>query len=327
MPQKKTTRIVLGVAVAAVTATALIASASAGGESTARSKLVLMAPASPGGGWDGFAREALQAIKSDGISNNVQVVNVPGAGGTIGLGQFAQMEGRSDMLMVTGGVMIGAIELANSQTTLEDVEPIARLSDDYSVIVVPADSEFETLQDFVDAWKQDPGGTAIGGGSLGGIDHLLMGMAAEDVGIDPQDVNYIPYSGGGEAITSVMSGTTAASVSGYNELSDQIEKGTLRALAISSEERLPGVDVPTFKEAGVDAAMANWRGYVAAPGITEEEKAELVDIVTEFHATDHWKDAVERNNWTDSFMVGEEFEAFLAEEIVTTKELVEGLGL
>ncbi|GAB3650327.1 tripartite tricarboxylate transporter substrate binding protein [Zhihengliuella somnathii] len=327
MTQKKTTRIVFGVAVAAVTATALIASATAGGESTARSKLVLMAPASPGGGWDGFAREALQAIKSDGISNNVQVVNVPGAGGTIGLGQFAQMEGRSDMLMVTGGVMIGAIELANSQTTLDDVEPIARLSDDYSVIVVPGDSEFETLQDFVDAWKQDPGGTAIAGGSLGGIDHLLMGMAAEEVGIDPQDVNYIPYSGGGEAITSVMSGTTAAAVSGYNELSDQIEKGRLRALAISSEERLPGVDVPTFKEAGVDAAMANWRGYVAAPGISEEEKAELVDIITEFHASDHWQDAVKRNNWTDSFMVGEEFDAFLAEEIATTAELVEGLGL
>ncbi|WP_102160192.1 Bug family tripartite tricarboxylate transporter substrate binding protein [Zhihengliuella halotolerans] len=318
---------VFGVVVAAATVAALVSAAGSGGESTVRSKMVLMAPASPGGGWDGFAREALQAIKSDGISNNVQVVNVPGAGGTIGLGQFAQMEGRSDMLMVTGGVMIGAIELANSQTTLDDVEPIARLADDYAVIVVPGDSEVETLEDFVDAWKQNPGGTAIAGGSLGGIDHLLMGMAAEEVGIDPKDVNYIPYSGGGEAITSVMSGTTAAAVSGYNELSDQIEKGTLRALAISSDERLPGVDVPTFKEAGVDAAMANWRGYVAAPGITEEEKAELVAIITEFHATEHWQDAVKRNNWTDSFMVGEEFDAFLAEEIVTTQELVEGLGL
>ncbi|GHD00362.1 Bug family tripartite tricarboxylate transporter substrate binding protein [Zhihengliuella salsuginis] len=327
MSKQNIKRTVFGVAVAAVTALALVNAAASGGESTARSKLVLMAPASPGGGWDGFAREAQQAIKSDGISNNVQVVNVPGAGGTIGLSQFAQMEGRSDMLMVTGGVMIGAIELADAGTSLDDVEPIARLSDDYSVIVVPGDSDIETLDDFVAAWKQDPGGTAIAGGSLGGIDHLLMGMAAENVGIDPQDVNYIPYSGGGEAITSVLSGTTAAAVSGYNELSDQIENGSLRALAISSEERLPGVDVPTFKEAGVDAAMANWRGYVAAPGITEEEKAELVDILTEFHATEHWQDAVERNNWTDSFMVGEEFDAFLAEEIVTTKDLVEGLGL
>ncbi|MCO1337548.1 tricarboxylic transporter [Kocuria polaris] len=327
MSKQNMKQVTFGVAVAAVTVLALVSAASSGGEATARSKLVLMAPAGPGGGWDGFAREAQQAIKSDGISNNVQVVNVPGAGGTIGLSQFAQMQGRSDMLMVTGGVMIGAIELADSGTSLDDVEPIARLADDYAVIVVPGDSEIETLEDFVNSWKKDPGGTSIAGGSLGGIDHLLMGMAAEKVGIDPKDVNYIPYSGGGEAITSVLSNTTKAAVSGYNELSDQIENGTLRALAISSEERLPGVDVPTFKEAGVDASMANWRGYVAAPGITDEERAELEAIVTEFHASEQWKDAVERNNWTDSFMVGEEFEAFLADEIATTKELVEGLGL
>ncbi|GAA3711709.1 tripartite tricarboxylate transporter substrate binding protein [Zhihengliuella alba] len=320
-------RILFGGAVAVVTALALVNAASTGGESTARSKLVLMAPASPGGGWDGFARESQQAIKSDGISNNVQVVNVPGAGGTIGLSQFAQMEGRSDMLMVTGGVMIGAVELADSGVGLDDVTPLVRMSDDYSVIVVPADSPYEDLGDFVEAWKSDPGGTSIAGGSLGGIDHLLMGMVAEEVGMDPRDVNYIPYSGGGEAITSVLSGTTSAAVSGYNELSDQIEAGNLRALAISSEEPLEGIDVPTFKEAGVDAAMANWRGLAAAPGISDADKAELVEIIKEYRQTEHWQDALERNDWTDSFMVGEEFDRFLEQETATTKELVEGLGL
>ncbi|GAB3618777.1 tripartite tricarboxylate transporter substrate binding protein [Glutamicibacter endophyticus] len=327
MSKHKTKNVIFLVASVLITALALVTSAASGGESTVRSKLVIMAPASPGGGWDGFAREAQAAIKSDGISNNVQVVNVPGAGGTIGLSQFAQMHGRSDMLMVTGGVMIGAIELADSGTSLDDVTPIARLADDFAVIVVPGDSELKTLDDFVQAWKKNPGGTSIAGGSLGGIDHLLMGMAAREVGLDPQKMNYIPYSGGGEAITSVLSGTTTAAVSGYNELADQIETGSLRALAISSEERLPGVDVPTFKEGGVDASMANWRGYVAAPGITAEQKAELEQIVAEFHATDQWKDAVARNNWTDSYMVGEELDEFLTQEIATTKELVEGLGL
>lgn len=327
MSSRTFTKTVLGVAAAGVVGLALVNAASDGGEATARSKLVLMAPASPGGGWDGFARESQQAIKSEGISNNVQVVNVPGAGGTIGLGQFAQMEGRSDMLMVTGGVMVGAVELADSGVSLEDVDPLVRLADDFAALVVPADSPYETLDDFIEAWKQDPGGTSISGGSLGSIDHLLTGLVAEKVGIDPAETNYIAYSGGGEALTSMLSGTTVAGMSGYNEVADQIEAGNLRALAVSSEERLPGVDVPTFREQGVDASMANWRGLAAAPGVSEEDREELLEIVDEYRQTEHWQDALERNSWTDSFMVGEEFDAFLDEEISRTEDIVEGLGL
>ncbi|GAA4773984.1 Bug family tripartite tricarboxylate transporter substrate binding protein [Citricoccus nitrophenolicus] len=327
MSSRTFTKTVLGVAAAGVVGLALVNAASDGGEATARSKLVLMAPASPGGGWDGFARESQQAIKSEGISNNVQVVNVPGAGGTIGLGQFAQMEGRSDMLMVTGGVMVGAVELADSGVSMEDVDPLVRLADDFAALVVPADSPYETLDDFVEAWKKDPGGTSISGGSLGSIDHLLTGLVAEKVGIDPAETNYIAYSGGGEALTSMLSGTTAAGMSGYNEVADQIEAGNLRALAVSSEERLPGVDVPTFKEQGVDASMANWRGLAAAPGVSEQDRAELLEIVDEYRQTEHWQDALERNSWTDSYMVGDEFDAFLESEITRTEDIVEGLGL
>ncbi|XKH53144.1 tripartite tricarboxylate transporter substrate binding protein [Citricoccus nitrophenolicus] len=327
MSSRTFTKAALGVAAAGVVGLALVNAAAGGGEATARSKLVLMAPAAPGGGWDGFARESQQAIKSDGISNNVQVVNVPGAGGTIGLGQFAQMEGRSDMMMVTGGVMVGAVELADSGVSMDDVEPLVRLADDYAALVVPADSPYETLDDFIEAWKQDPGGTSISGGSLGSIDHLLTGLVAEKVGIDPSKTNYIAYSGGGEALTSMLSGTTVAGMSGYNEVADQIEAGNLRALAISSQERLPGVDVPTFLEQGVDAEMANWRGLAAAPGVSEEDRGELLEIVEEYRQTEHWQDALERNSWTDSYMTGDEFEAFLDEEIDRTRDIVEGLGL
>lgn len=327
MSSRTVKRTILGVAAAGVVGLALVNAASDGGEATARAKLVLMAPAAPGGGWDGFARESQQAIKAGGISNNVQVVNVPGAGGTIGLGQFAQMEGRSDMLMVTGGVMVGAVELADSGVSLDQVQPVARLADDYAALVVPADSEFQTLDDFIEAWKKDPGGTSISGGSLGSIDHLLTGLVADEVGIDPADTNYIAYSGGGEALTSMLSGTTVGGMSGYNEVADQVEAGMLRALAISSEERLPGVDVPTFKEQGVDAVMANWRGLAAAPGVEGEELTELMEIVDEYRQTDEWKDSLERNSWTDSYMVGDEFEAFLQDEIERTQEIVEGLGL
>lgn len=316
-----------GVVVVAVAGLAFTNAAASGGESSSRNKLVIMAPAAPGGGWDGFAREAQQVLKAEGSVNNVQVTNIPGAGGTIGLSQFVQMEGRHDMLMATGGVMVGAIDLADSKTTMKDIELIARMSDDYAVLVVPSKSKIKTLDDFVEAWKKDPGGTSISGGSLGSIDHLLTGKVAQEVGIDPADTNYIAYSGGGEALTSMLAGTTVGGISGYNEVADQIEVGTLRALAISSEERLPGVDIPTFSELGVDAIMANWRGFAAAPGITEEEKEVFVDMVNEVHESEHWKDALERNNWTDSFMVGKEFEDYVDSEIDVTAQIIKGLGL
>jgi putative tricarboxylic transport membrane protein len=316
-----------GAAVAVIAALAFINAGTAGGTSTARNKLTLIAPAAPGGGWDGFAREGQQAMKSGGVVNNVQVVNVPGAGGTIGLSQFVQTPAREDALLVTGGVMVGAIELGDNSESMADVVPIARMADDYAALVVPADSTFQTLNDFLDAWKKDPGGTSIGGGSLGSIDHLLSAMVAKTVGIDPKDVNYIAYSGGGEALTSLLSHTTSAGMSGYNEVRDQIEAGTLRALAISSDERLEGVDVPTFKEQGVDASMSNWRGFVAAPGTTAETKAAFIEIVTEMRSSDHWQGALKRNSWTDTFSTGAEFDEFIKDEVATAQDIVKDLGL
>ncbi|MCC3279989.1 tripartite tricarboxylate transporter substrate binding protein [Arthrobacter sp. zg-Y40] len=325
---KKTIRTGLfALVVAVVTVLAFVNAAASGGTATARSKLTLIAPAAPGGGWDGFAREAQQALRSNGVVNNPQVVNVPGAGGTIGLSQFVQTPGREDALLVTGGVMVGAIELADNPESMADVVPIARLADDYAVLVVPADSEIQTLADFLDAWKANPGANSIGGGSLGSIDHLLSGLLAQKSGIDPRDVNYVAYSGGGEALTSLLSHTTVAGMSGYNEVADQIEAGTLRALAISSEERLDGVDVPTFMEQGVDVSMSNWRGVVAAPGISDEAKAEFIAIITEMRDSEEWKDTLERNSWTDSFATGEEFEDFIEEEVSTAQSIVKELGL
>ena len=318
---------VFALVVAVVTILAFVNAAASGGTATARSKLTLIAPAAPGGGWDGFARESQQALRSNGIVNNPQVVNVPGAGGTIGLSQFVQTPGREDALLVTGGVMVGAIELADNPESMADVVPIARLADDFDVLVVTADSDFQTLDDFLAAWKENPGGNSIGGGSLGSIDHLLSGLLAQKVGIDPKAVHYVAYSGGGEALTSLLSHTTAVGMSGYNEVADQIEAGTLRALAISSEERLDGVDIPTFKEQDVDVAMSNWRGVVAAPGITDEAKAEFIDIITEMRESDEWKDTLERNSWTDSFATGGDFETFIRDEVSTASTIVKELGL
>lgn len=321
------TTIVVSIAAAAAFLLAAVHASGSGGGGGPRSKVTLVAPAAPGGGWDAFARESQQALRGNGISGNVQVVNIPGAAGTIGLGQVAEMEGREDLLLVTGGVMVGGIIVNGSSVTLDDVTPIARLADDYNVLVVPGDSPYRTLDDFLAAFTADPGGTAIAGGSLGGIDHVLSGLLAEASGVDPSEVNYIAYPGGGEVVTSLLSHTTAAGLSGYNDFRDQIESGNLRALAISAAEPVEGLDVPTFREQGVDVAMANWRGYVAPPGISDEVRDELTGMLAEMRETEEWEDTLVRNDWQDNFMVGEEFEDFLREEITTTEQIIEELGL
>ena len=319
----------VGAAAAAVVVGAAVVNAAQTGENTseARNRLTVIVPAAPGGGWDLVARESQNAYREGDIVANTQVVNVPGAGGTIGLAQTVRLEGSANTLMVTGTVMIGGIVVNNSSHSLEDVTPIARLADDYEVVVVPADSPYQDMGDLTEAWREDPGALAIGGGSLGGTDHLLAGMIARDIGSDPQDVNYIPFAGGGEALTSLLSGSVDVGISGYNEFSDQIAAGNVRALAVSAEERVPGIDVPTLAEQDIDAVLPNWRGVMAPPGITEEERAHLTEIVTEMHDTPEWADTLERNRWDDTFQTGEEFDTFLTSEIERITAVTEELGL
>lgn len=310
---------------AAVVLASVHASASGSGDD-ARNRLTLIAPAGAGGGWDGAAREAQQAMRAQGIVNNAQVVNIPGAGGTIGLTKFAGMEGESSTLMLMGITMLGAININGSDTTLDDVTPIARITEDYDVLVVPASSPYNSVDDLVAAWKQNPGAFAFGGGSLGSVDQMIITQLAQAAGIEPTAVNYIAYSGGGELATSLMSGTIKASVSGYVDFADQIEAGRLKALAVSAPEPVGTIDVPTLKELGYDISLTNWRGIVAAPGITAEQKQELQGIVTEVVKTPEWQDAIERNQWTDRFLAGEEFEQFVADETESVNNIWNELG-
>lgn len=325
--RNRSVAVVLGLTTAIVFGFAVLDASNSGSAASPRTKLTMVAPAAPGGGWDSFARESQQAMRSNGVVNMVQVVNVPGAAGTIGLSQVIRMTDRHDVLLVTGSVMVGGSIMSGSGDSLADTTPIARLADDYDVLVVPADSPFETLDDFVASWRNDPGGHAIAGGSLGGIDHLLSGLLAQAVGIDPPAVNYIAYPGGGEVVTSLLSHTAVAGISGYNDFRDQIETGALRALAISSAEPLSGVDIPTFRESGIDVEMSNWRGLVAPPGIDDDTRTELIQIVEEYRDTDEWRDTLLRNNWADEYMSGDEFEAFLDSETERIEQITKELGL
>ncbi|MDV8022847.1 tricarboxylic transporter [Rhodococcus sp. 15-2388-1-1a] len=314
------------VVVGAVTVAGIDAARSASG-SDARAKLTLIAPAAAGGGWDLVARESQQALRSDGIVNNAQVVNVPGAGGTIGLSQLENLSGQPTTVMITGTVMLGGIAINNSETTLADTVPIAKLAEDFEVFVVPKDSPIQNLEDMIEAWRANPGGLPIGGGSLGGIDHIVAGQLAQEADIDPAAINYIAYSGGGEVLTSLLSNTVGVAVSGFNDFRDQIEAGNVRALAVAAPEPLEGFDVDTFIEQGYNVDLVNWRGIVAPPGISDEDRQTLVDIVTEMVETEQWATAVERNRWKESVLTGDEFGEFLDVEQTRITGILEELGL
>lgn len=298
-----------------------------GSGDSVRSRLGIIAPAAPGGGWDLVAREAQQALKSDGIVNTVQVVNIPGAAGTIGLGQLADMPGQAGTLMVTGTVMVGGVIANDSDATLADVTPIARLAEDFEVIVVPGDSPHQNLEQFLAAWKADPTGTVVGGGSKGGTDHLLAGLVAVDSGIDPAQLNYLAFSGGGEALNALLANTVDASISGYNEFADQIEAGNVRALAMGTKERVDGIDVPSLGEQGVDVELTNWRGLVAPPGLTPEQQQALIAVVSEMVDGAAWQDTIARNRWQDTFLAGAEFEEFLVTETTRIQQIADQLGI
>jgi putative tricarboxylic transport membrane protein len=290
--------------------------------------LAIMAPADPGGGWDSTARAMQGALESGGIIGNVEVYNVGGAGGTIGLAQFVEdNSGKTDQLMVMGLVMVGAILTNNSPVTLEQVTPIASLTSEQEAIAVPADSQYETLEQLVEAWKADPRSISWGGGSSGGTDHILVGLMAKAAGIDPADINYVAHSGGGEALAAILSGAVSAGVSGVSEFADQVESGAMRWLAVSGDEAPEGVDAPTIKEAGLDVSLENWRGVVAPPELSDADRDGIVTMITTLHDSEAWQTALQDNGWGDFFQPGDDFASYLDTEQTRVEGVLKDVGL
>jgi putative tricarboxylic transport membrane protein len=288
----------------------------------------IMAPAAPGGGWDQTARSMQTALQDEKIADSVQVNNVPGAGGTIGLAQFAtQSKGDPNALIVGGYVMVGAILTNNAPVTLEQVTPIARLTGEYEAIVVPASSPIQTMQDLVAALKADPGAVSWGGGSAGGTDHIAAGLIAKAVGVDPTKINYIAFSGGGEALAAILGGQVTAGISGFGEFESQVKAGTLRLLAVSSGERLPGVDAPTLKEAGVDVEIQNWRMVAAAPDLTPEQVAAIGADIEKMVNSATWQETLKAKGWQNTYLAGDAFKAQLAADTAATATILKDIGL
>ena len=288
----------------------------------------IMAPAAPGGGWDQTARTMQTTMQAEGIAGSVQVTNVPGAGGTIGLAQFVnQSKGDPEDLIVGGYVMVGAILTNQSPVDLSMVTPIARLTGEQEAIVVPASSDIQTMADLVARLKADPGAVSWGGGSAGGADHILAGLVAKAVGVDPTKVNYIAFSGGGEALAAVLGSQVTVGVSGVGEFESQVESGQLRLLAVSGDQAPEGVEAPTLKDAGVDVALENWRMVAAAPGITDEQRAAIAADIEKLATSDAWRQELATRGWDDRYLAGPEFEKQLAADIEATSAILTEIGL
>lgn len=327
---QRTRRIVLR-SVGGVIAAASIAIAGYGSIQAAsagtdiHSSLTLIAPAAAGGGWDTLAREMQQAQKTNGLVNNAQVVNMPGAGGTIALSNLAVLEGQANNMLVGGTGLLAATIQYGSEATLDDVTPLAVTVEEYDVIVVPADSPYESLGDLVEAWEQDPKGVPWTGG--GSFDQLVVTDLALAAGIDPVDTTYISSDGGGEAIQALLNGTAAAAAGGYSDNIDQIESGRLRALALVAKEPVEGIDIPTAASQGYDISLANWRMLAAPSGLTDDEVDGLTELVLDTIETPEWQDAVERYHWTEQVITGDDLDAFLDEERARIETLYEEMGL
>ena len=286
-------------------------------------RLTIIAPAAPGGGWDQTARAMQHVLETQGLVRIVQVENVPGAAGTIGLSQFMTgYRGRGDALLVTGLVMLAAILWNESPVSLAQVTPIARLTGEYEVIAVPVSGPHREMRSLVDALRANPRAVSWGGGSAGGTDHILAGLIVAAAGVDARRANYIAFSGGGEAVASLLGGNVTAGISGYSEFAPQIQSGRLRAIGIASRARVPGIDVPTLREQGLDVDLVNWRAVMAPPGISVDQRRALVELMTQLVRSSSWQTTLADLKWTDIFLAGEPFAAFLETERIRVAPII-----
>jgi putative tricarboxylic transport membrane protein len=312
---------------AAVLALAILAAAPLHAQPPPFEQLRIVAPAAPGGGWDQTARAMQQALERSRLVTTPIVENIPGAAGTIGLARFIGSErGNGDALLVSGLIMLGGIVTNGSPVTLGDAVPIARLTGEYEALAVPAGSPFTTLDDLLAAFRERPESISWGGGSVGGSDQILAGLIAAAVGVEPRRVNYIGFSGGGEALAAVLGGQVSVGINGLAEFAAQIDAGTLRVLAVSSGERLPGVDAPTLRERGVDVEFENWRSVVAPPGVTAAERDRLAAVVAAMVRTPEWRELLARFRWLDRYLAGDEFAAFATDEERRVRAILRELG-
>jgi putative tricarboxylic transport membrane protein len=294
----------------------------------AAANLKIMVPANPGGGWDTTGRALGKALQDAGVATAVTFENKGGAAGAIGLAQFVNAsKGDANAMMVMGAVMLGGIITGKPPVNLSQAVPVARLTSEYNVFVLPESSPLKTMKDVVEQMKKDPGSVKWGGGSRGSTEHIAAAMIAREVGVDPSKINYVPFRGGGEATAAILGGNVTVGGSGYSEFAQYIESGKMRAIAVTSATRLKGINVPTLKEQGINVEIGNWRGVYGAPGITPDQRKALVDMVVKATKSKAWAEAMEKNAWTPALLTGAEFEDFVDREFASLRATMVKAGM
>ena len=289
--------------------------------------LEIIAPASPGSGYDQASRAIQQVLQEAGLASGIQVQNIPGGGGTIGLAQFVTAKKRSPTLLTIGFTLAGAVILNKSPVSLDDAKPLALLYREYEALAVPGNSDIKTAADLMAKLKADPGSVSWGLGSAGGIDHINAGLIAKTAGVDPAKLRAVHFAGGGEQIAAALGGHVTVAIGGLAEFLPQVEAGGLRLIALSAPERLPGLDVPTLKEQGIDVALPTWRALMASPQMSEADRKAVADAIAKMVATPAWKTVLAKNSWQDAYLPADGFAAFLDEQQILIAAALKDLGL
>ncbi len=294
----------------------------------AAANLKMMIPANPGGGWDTTGRALGKALTDGKLADSIQYDNKGGAAGAIGLAQFVNSaKGDGNSLMMMGAVMLGGIITGKPPVSITQATPIARITSEFNVFVLPAESPLKSMKDVVEQLKKDPGSVKWGGGSRGSTEHIAACMLARDVGVDPKKINYVAFRGGGEATAAILGGNVTVGGSGYSEFAEYITTKKMRPIGVTSEKRLAGINVPTMKEQGYNVVLGNWRGVYGAPGITPEQRAALTDLVVKATQTKTWSEALEKNNWTPAVLTGKAFDEFVDSEFASLRAVMHLSGM
>lgn len=294
----------------------------------ANANLKMMIPANPGGGWDSTGRALGEALRESKAADSVTFENKGGAAGAIGLAQFYNAnKGDPNALMVMGAVMLGGIITGKPPVSITQLTPIARLTTEYNVFVLPANSPFKTMKDVVEQLKKDPGSVKWGGGSRGSTEHIAAAQIAQSVGVPASKINYVPFRGGGEAVAAILGGNVTIGGSGFSEFQQYIEAGKMRAVGITSGERVKGINVPTLKEQGIGVEIGNWRGVFGAAGLTPAQRDELTARVVKATKSKAWQDALVKNNWMPALLTGKAFDEFVDRDFSSLRATMVRAGM
>ncbi|MGR3759570.1 tripartite tricarboxylate transporter substrate binding protein [Roseobacteraceae bacterium NS-SX3] len=286
-------------------------------------------PGGAGGGWDGTARGTGEALTAAGLVGKASYENMSGGGGGKAIGYLIEnAESQHGTLMVNSTPIVIRSLTGVFPQNFRDLTLVAGTIGDYAAIVVGKDSPINSMEDLLAAYKADPRGTAVGGGSVpGGMDHLVAAMVMEAAGEDPTAVKYIPYDAGGKAMAALLSGEIAALSTGFSEAIDLANAGEVKIIGVTADERVDSYpDAPTMKEQGIDTTFVNWRGFFGAPGLPEDKLAAYQEAFAKMYDTPEWEEVRSRNGWVNIHNSGEDFRAFLEEQEKAIGDLMKKLG-